>query len=409
MKTFSEAIARGVLAMAGRRSPWGGGDKGGSGGGSGDGSGDGSEGKSEGATGGGKAGGDSGDDAGEAPGNGAPPRGPRNPWLPPGEQPPRRSASIEDLFRSKGGPRRSGGGGGGGFGGGFPRIPQRPDGKSWASLVAGGLFLVWLFAGTVHMVGPKDQGIITTFGSYSRTIGPGVSLTLPWPIQAVDVTDVTSIRRDTIPDSEAEKLMLTSDKNLVDLSYLVRWSIKDLRYFKFRLDDPEDTIKEVAEAAMRATVAEVQLNEVIGGTGRGKIEQNVRVRMQAILDAYKAGVLIQGVELKKTDPPEKVVAAFQNVNVAQQQAEKYQADARAWAGQVVAIAQGEAAAFDKVYGQYKLAPEVTRRRLYYETMERVLRNNEKVIVEANGVTPYLPLPEVRRKAALADTPAAGGQ
>jgi membrane protease subunit HflK len=160
---------------------------------------------------------------------------------------------------------------------------------------------------------------------------------------------------------------------------------------------------------MRATVAEVQLNEVIGGTGRGKIEQNVRVRMQAILDAYKAGVMIQGVELKKTDPPEKVVAAFQNVNVAQQQAEKYQADARAWAGQVMAIAQGEAAAFDKVYGQYKLAPEVTRRRLYYETMERVLRNNDKVVVESNGVTPYLPLQELRRRPAPVETPAAGGQ
>ena len=390
MKTFSAAIARGVLAMVGRKSPWGDGNKEGSGGDSGEAS--------------------EGGPAGGAPDEGEQPRGPRNPWLPPGEKPPRRSASIEDLFRNKDGTRRTGGGGGGGgFGGGFPRMPQRPDGKSWVSLIVGGLVLVWVFTSTVHMVGPKDQGIITTFGSYSRTIGPGVSLTLPWPIQSVDVTDVTSIRRDTIPDGEEEKLMLTSDKNLVDLSYLVRWTIKDLKQFKFRLDEPEDTVKEVAEAAMRATVAEVQLNEVIGGTGRGRIEQNVRVRMQAILDAYKAGVLIQGVELKKTDPPEKVVAAFQNVNVAQQQAEKYQADARAWAGQIVAIAQGEAAAFDKVYGQYKLAPEVTRRRLYYETMERVLRNNDKVVVESNGVTPYLPLQELRRKPAPVETPATGGQ
>ena len=388
MKTFGDAITRGVLAMAGRKSPWGGGEKGGSGEPSGDGP------------------ADTGD--GEEP-SGDPAPGPRNPWLPSGDAPPRRSAGFEDLFRPKDGPRKPGGGGGGGFGGGFPRIPQRPDGKSWFSLIAGGLVLVWLFTSTVHMVGPKDQGLITTFGSYSRTIGPGVSVTLPWPVQAVDVTDVTTINRDTIPDGEAEKLMLTSDKNLVDLSYLVRWSIKDLKLFKYRLDDPRDTVKEVAEAAMRATVAEVQLNEVIGGTGRGKIEQNVRIRMQAILDAYKAGVLIQGVELKKTDPPEKVVAAFQSVNVAQQDADKYQNQARAWAGQVTAIAQGEAAAFDKVYGQYKLAPEVTRRRLYYETMERVLRNNDKVVVEANGVTPYLPLPELRRKPAPVETPAAGAQ
>ena len=390
MRTFGEAITRGIFAMAGKKNPWGGGGKGEP---------PGADGAQDGISDGPEAA----DPAGSEPS-----RGPRNPWLPPGGQPPRRSAGLEDLFRPKDAGRRPGGGGGGGLGGGFPRIPQRPDGKSWASLIAGGIVVVWLFASTVHMLGPKDQGIVTTFGSYSHTVGPGVSLTLPWPVQNVDVTDVTSIRRDTIPDSDAEKLMLTSDKNLVDLSYLVRWNIKDLELFKFRLDEPENTVKEVAEAAMRATVAEVPLNDVIGGTGRGNIEQNVRTRMQATLDAYKSGVLIQGVELKKTDPPGKVVSAFQNVNVAQQQAEKYQADARAWAGQVMAIAQGEAAAFNKVYSEYKLAPEVTRRRLYYETMERVLRNNDKVVVESNGVTPYLPLQELRRKPAPVEAPAATG-
>ena len=389
MKTTGGSSARGWLAMAGRKGPWGGGDKGGPE--------------------------DSGAD-GETPGGGSdgeagePARGPRNPWLPPEGAPPRRSANLEDLFRPKGGGPRPGGGG---LGGGFPGLPPRPGGKSWTSIILGGIVVLWLFFSVGHMVGPKEQGIVTTFGSYSHTIGPGVSLTLPWPLQSVDVTDVTSIRRNSIPEDDSEKLMLTSDKNLVDLSYLVRWTIKDLKLYKFRLDDPENTVKEVAEAAMRATVAEVALNDVIGGRGRGMIEQNVRARMQAVLDAYKAGVLIQGVELKKTDPPAKVVTAFQNVNVAQQQAEKYQADARAWAGQVLAIAQGEAAAFDKVYAQYKLAPEVTRRRIYYETMERVLRNNDKVVVESGGVTPYLPLPEVRRKATASEpAPAAtatGGQ
>jgi membrane protease subunit HflK len=392
MKTIGDAIARGVLAMAGRKSPWGGGDKG----------------DAEGA-------GDAGGPA-NAGGNDEPPekpetpKGPRNPWSS-GTEPPRRSASIEDIFRP--GRRGPGGGGGGGAGGGMPNFPRRADGSSWLPYILGGIGIVWLFFTTGHMLGPKEQGVVTTFGSYSRTIGPGVSLTFPWPIENVDVTDVTSIRRDTIPEGDTEKLMLTSDKNLVDLSYLVRWTIKDLKLYKFRLENPDTTVKEVAEAAMRATVAEVPLNAVIGGTGRGQIEQNVRSRMQAILDAYRAGVLIQGVELTKTDPPEKVVAAFQNVNVAQQQAQRYQAEARAWAGQVVAIAQGEAASFDKVYGQYKLAPDVTRRRIYYETMERVLRNNEKVVVESGGVTSYLPLPEVRRRtvapAAAPATPAAGGQ
>jgi membrane protease subunit HflK len=376
-------IARAVLAMAGRRSPWGSGGKN----------------EPEGSDGEGVGSGNGSDDPPEDK-----PRGPRNPWLPPESAPPRRSANLEDLFRPKGGGRRPGGGGGGGFGGGFPGLPPRPDGKSWTPLIAGGLVLVWLFFSVGHMLGPKEQGIVSTFGKYSRTIGPGVSLTLPWPIQTVDVADVTSIRRDSMPDDETEKLMLTSDRNLVDLSYLVRWQIKDLKQYRFRLDDPAATVKEVAEAAMRATVAEVALSDVIGGAGRGRIEQNVRNRMQKVLDAYKAGVLIQGVELKKTDPPAKVVAAFQNVNVAQQQAERDQSQARAWANQVLSIAQGEATAFDKVYEQYKLAPEVTRRRLYYETMERVLRNNDKVVVESNGVTPYLPLQELRRKVAPVEAP-----
>ncbi|MGE3693331.1 MAG: protease modulator HflK, partial [Novosphingobium sp.] len=323
------------------------------------------------------------------------PKGPRNPWLPSGEEPPRRSASIEDIFRNRDPGRRGGGGGGGGSG--FPKLPRRADGRSWVPAIAGAILLAWLFMTSYHQIGPKEQGIVTFFGKYSRTLLPGGSFTLPWPLQSVDVEDVTSIRRDSIPDSDTEKLMLTGDQSLVDLSYLVRWNIKNLKLYKFRLEDPESTVKEVAEAAMRASVAEVSLNDVMNGTGRAQIEQNVRQRMQAILDAYQSGVVIQGVDIKKTDPPEKVVAAFQEVSAAQQDAQRDISNAQAVAQQLLAQAQGSAASFDKVYEQYRLAPEVTRRRMYYETMERVLANNDKVIVEANGVTPYLPLPEVRRK------------
>ena len=381
MKTVGDAIARGVLAMAGRRSPWGGGDKNDpeSSGGSGDDA-------------------DSGDgSAGAPPSSGDAPRGPRNPWLPQGEQGQRRSASIEDIFRSRGsGPQRGGGSGGGG-GNGFPRLPQRAGGKSWFPVAIGGVALIWLLVTTTHMVGPKEEGLVTTFGKYSHTIEPGVSLTLPWPIQNVAVTDVTSIKRETIPEGDTEKLMLTSDQNLVDLSYLVRWSIKDLKLFTFQLADPEQTVREVAEAAMRASVAEVPLQDAMGGAGRAQIEQNVRERMQAILDAYRSGVLIQGVEIKKADPPNKVIGAFQQVTAAQQDAQRDLSNAQAWSQQLLARAQGDATAFDKVFEQYKLAPEVTKRRMYYETMERVLSNNDKVVVEANGVTSYLPLPEVKRR------------
>jgi modulator of FtsH protease HflK len=358
--------------MAGRRSPWGGGDKGDS---------------------------EAGDGTAPAPPEGeAPPSppaapGPRNPWLPSGnEEPPRRSASIEDIFRAK----RSGGGGNQG-GGGFPGLPRRPDGRSWMPFIVGGIALVWLFVTMAHQLGSTQQGIVTTFGKYSHTIGPGISLTWPWPIQNVDVEEVTKINRFNIPDTEGEKLMLTSDQNLVDLSYLVRWNIKNLKNYKFQLDDPDATVKEVAEAAMRASVAELPLSDVMGGAGRAQIEQNVRQRMQALLDAYRSGVIIQGVDLKKVDPPAKVVGAFQNVTVAQQEAQRDLSRAEAYAQQVIARAQGDTAAFDQVYAQYKLAPEVTRRRMYYETMERVLSNNEKVILEGGNVTPYLPLPEVRRR------------
>ncbi len=338
--------------------------------------------------------------AGEAPappgGEGAP-RKPRNPWVPEGsEPPPRRAANIEDIFRPR---PRGPDGGSGGPGGRFPKVPTSLGGRNWFPLIVAGIVAIWLFATSVHQIGPKQQGIVTTFGRYERTLDPGVALTLPWPFQNVRVEDVTSIRRDTIPEGEAEKLMLTGDQNLVDLSYLIRWNIDDLKLYTFQLADPAETVREVGEAAMRASIAEVTLDEALSGAGRAQIEQNVRTRMQNLLDAYRSGVAVQGVEIKKADPPERVVDAFKEVLAAQQDAQSDINRARAWAEQVTARAEGEAAAFDKVYAEYRLAPEVTRRRMYYETMERVLRQTDKTIVETDGVIPYLPLSEAGRRPA----------
>ncbi|MCJ2186914.1 protease modulator HflK [Novosphingobium beihaiensis] len=384
--------------MAGRNSPWGG--SGGNGGGDGDGpNGEGGDDKS---------GGDTPDEGSNGGSSGE--SGPRNPWLPSGETPPRRSASIEDIFRG-GGPRKPGGGPRG-PGGGFPQMPRRPDGKSWLPLGIGVAVAALLGLSMVHMVGPKEQGIVTMFGKYARPIDSGISLTLPWPIEQVDIEDVRSFRVDMIPDSDNEKLMLTSDKNLVDLSYLVRWNIKNLKDYKFRLSDPEETVREVAEAAMRASIAQISLNDAISGAGRAQVEQDVRERMQRILDYYKSGVAVQGVEIKKADPPAKTKAAFEQVTVAQQEAERDRSEARAWAQQQLASAQGNASQFDKVYEQYKLAPEVTKRRMYYETMESVLQDNDTVVADAKGVTSYLPLPEVKRREEAAPSTtvtAKGGQ
>ena len=350
----------------------------------------------------------------------APGTGPRNPWSTPGHTPPgpRRSASIEDIFR----PRKDGGGGngGGGTGGGGPgrpsgglppglfRLPTLPGGHSVLLLASGAA--LWLLFSTAHQLSSNEEGLVTTFGKYSSTIGPGMNVTLPWPVQNVRIEDVTSIRRDSVPEGEAEQLMLTSDQSLVNLSYIVRWNIKDLKQFSYQMQDPKGTIREVAEAAMRASVAEVPLNDVMFGQRRAEIEAHVRQRMQAVLDAYHSGVLIQGVDIKKADPPAKVNQAFQKVQAAQQDYNRDLSNARAFAEQVTARAEGDAAAFDKVYAQYKLAPEVTRRRMYYSTMERVLSGNDKVIAPNGGMTSYLPLPEIRKKpAALAETPQGGGQ
>lgn len=314
--------------------------------------------------------------------------GPRNPWLPPASPERRRAPNIEDLFRKRGG--------GGGGGGPIPsfNLPQRPGGGSWVPVGVGVAILLWLGASMVHRIAPQEKGIVTTFGAYSSTLSSGVTFTLPWPIQSVTVKDVTSIRRESIPEGEGEKLMLTSDQNLVDLTYLVRWNIKDLKLYTFQLAEPEQTVREVAEASMRQSLAEVSLNDAMG-SGRATIEQNVRERMQQVLDAYRSGVKIQGVEIKKTDPPAKVVDAFKDVLAAQQDAQSEVNRAEAWAQQLTARAEGESTAFDKVYNQYKLAPEVTRRRMYYETMERVLSQTDKVIMEAPGVVPYLPLPQIK--------------
>ena len=389
------------LAMAGKRNPWGK-----SGGGEGGGS-DG-DGEPEGA---------GADPAKDKPAKAPPAKGPRNPWLPPGGgsaggEPPRRSASIEDIFKTRGpeGPRRAGRPGGGG-GPNIPNfsLPPRANGKSWWPLIAVGLVAIWLIVTSAHQVQPKQQALVTWLGGkYSHKLGPGLNFTLPWPLQQVTKENVSEIRSVKI-GGEGEKLVLTGDQNLVDLSYVIRWNIKNLEQFTFQLDDPELTIREVAESAMRASLAEQELDDVVSGAGRAAIEARVVSRMQQLLDAYKAGVTIQGIEIEKADPPAKVIDAFKDVSAAQQDANAMRNRARAYAQQVMARAQGDAAAFNQIYEEYRQAPEVTRRRLYYETMESVLSKTDKTIVEADGVTPYLPLPEVRRRAVTPPAPATEGR
>ena len=351
----------------------------------------------------------SGNGSGDAP-KGSGGNGPRNPWLPGGGDG-KRGPNIEDIFKNRGpeGPRRIGGPGGPNF-----RMPQRPGGKSWFPVIVVGIIALALLATSVHLVGPQQQAVVKTLGNFTRTFDPGLNFSAPFPIETVDVEDVQGVRAVRIPGNDNQvKLILTGDQNLVDLSYIVRWNIKDLADYKFRVVDPVETVNEAAEAAMRAAVAEKQLDETFSGQGRASIEQDVRERMQETLDSYRAGIRVLGVEVEKADPPSQVVDAFRDVQVAEQNADANRNQAQGYAQQVLAQAQGEAEAFDKVYEQYRLAPEVTRQRLYYETMERVLSKTDKTIVETQGVQTYLPLPELRRRAqeseAATTVTARGGQ
>jgi membrane protease subunit HflK len=261
---------------------------------------------------------------------------------------------------------------------------------------------LWIGLTSTHTIGPQQRGVVTRLGKYVSTLGPGLGFSLPAPFDLVTKLDVDNIHVIDIDGagtgSNGQNLMLTGDENIIDLDYSVRWSIRDPELYMFELQDPDGTIKEVAESAMREAIARVTLNDAIGPQ-RGQIEARVAARAQELLDVYRAGVVIQGVAIKKADPPNAVMDAFKEVSAAQQTAQSFLNQARAYATQVIARAEGEAGAFDRVYAQYKLAPGVTRQRMYYETMEKVLAKTDKTIVEAPGVTPYLPVLPAQKGAA----------
>jgi len=297
----------------------------------------------------------------------------------PGRGPVGRSALDELLRRGR---AQFGGRGG-----------PEPEARRMALWAIGGLILVWIAWTSGHRIDPQERGVITRLGSYAGTLEPGMRFSFPAPIDVVTKIDIEDIRVKDIPENggNTQNLMLTGDQNIIDLAYSVRWNIRDPELYLYQLEDPDQTVGEVAESAMRAEIARVALNDAMGPQ-RSQIENRVQQRMQEILDGYRAGITVQGVAIKQADPPAAVNDAFKSVSAAQQQAQAYLNEARAYAQQLGAKAEGEAAAFDKVYAEYRLAPEVTRRRMYYETMERVLAKTDKTIIEAPNVMPYLPLP-----------------
>ena len=335
----------------------------------------------------GNGGGDDGDDAG----------GPRNPWsVPPGGNRGRNAkpSALDEFIRSGRGP----GGGGGGGGNGFPGLPGGQAPRTIA-LIGGALIIaLWVVFTSFHVIAPQQQGVVTFFGRYSATLDPGIRVTLPAPIETVKTVDVQATRTEDFPKTGGEQnLMLTSDQNIVDVAYSVQWYVSNPQDFIYQIAEPQETVRATAESSMRAVIATVSLDDAIG-SGRNRVEQRMQDLMQSILDDYHAGVRIRGVTLKQADPPAEVIEDFKKVIAAQQEAASNLNKARTYAQQIIAHAQGEAAQFNLAYDQYKLAPEVTRRRMYYETMEQVLGKTNKTIVETPGVVPYIPLPATRAKA-----------
>jgi len=346
--------------------------------------------------------------SGEGSGGGGGPTPPKSPW---GEGPPRRPTPqrgptgrgpLDDFIR-RGQDRLRGSMPGGG--GQFAQLPWLPI----AAVILG----VWLFFTATYRVQAQERGVVLRFGQYIETTGPGFHFKLPAPIDSVVLKRVEQINSVDIAgaDGASENLMLTGDKNIIDIAYAVRWKIRQPELFLFELAEPEATIREVAEAAMRAEIGRATLNDAIGPQ-RAQIAEQVRERIQEILNHYRAGVEVRGVDIKQADPPAAVKDAFNDVAAAQQDAQQAINQSNGYAQQLLAVAQGSAAQFDAVYAQYKLAPEVTRKRIYLETMESILSKVDKTVIEPGNVQTYLPLPELKRRAlpaAPAAAPAAGAK
>jgi membrane protease subunit HflK len=372
-------------------------------------------------------------------------------------------------WNNQSGPSRSGNGGRGPWGSG-PTGPQPPDleellkrsqeklrralpgGLRGGGLAIAGLIVlvVWLFSG-IYFVQADEQGVVQRFGAFAYTTTPGIHYHLPWPIETHQTPTVTRENQLNIGYAgEAnreileESLMLTGDENIVDINFTVFWVIKDAADFLFNVENPPETldatVKQVAESAMREVVGRNQIEPILT-ENREEIQEEVRALMQATLDTYNAGVTVTRVQMLKADPPQQVIDAYRDVQAARTDQERMRNEAEAYANRVipeargeaariiqqaegykqqaVAEAQGEASRFVAVYDQFRRAPDVTRRRIYLETMQSILAGMNKVIVDnqgGQGVVPVLPLPSLQGAQGAAPSatvvrpaPAAGGQ
>ncbi len=340
------------------------------------------------------------------------------------------------------GPKRGGGNGGGEpphidefIKKGQEQLRQAlPGGGSGFGLILLIGALLWLASG-FYRVEPNEQGVVLQFGERTELTGPGLHWHLPYPVETVEVRGVTDEKTISIGSrttntrragrqttaSLDESLMLTQDENIVDVRFNVVWRIKDLGNYLFQLQDPDGTIKSVAESVMRELVGQNQITPIIT-TARGTIEEEALIRIQQTLDEYVAGVTVLRVQIIESEAPDEVKDSFLDVQraeadqqrsrneaarysnevipKAQGEAETLIQQAEAYRAQTVARAEGDAARFLSVYNEYVAAKDVTRKRIYLETMEEILSGMDKIIVDGkngSGVVPYLPLNELKKK------------
>ena len=359
--------------------------------------------------------------------------GPKGPWGSGPQSPGPRPPDLEDLLRK-----------------GQDRLQSLLPGGFLSGVgillvVVGGL-AIWGLSGFFR-VQSEELGVVLRFGKHVRTVQPGLNYHLPYPIETVllpkalrvstlsiGVSEVSSGRGRAVRDVPEESLMLTGDENIVDVDFTVLWRIKPdgVGNFLFNIQNPEGTVKAVAESAMREVVGRANIQPILTGA-RTTTEASVQELMQKTLDSYGAGVLVQQVQMQKVDPPQQVIDAFRDVQAARADLERLQNEAQTYANRVVpeargraaqilqvaegykeqavAEAKGQSSRFLSVYEEYRKAPEVTRQRLYLETMERILNGSEKLVYDGGtgaqqGVVPFLPLHELspRRPA-----PATSGQ
>ncbi|MBX9819146.1 FtsH protease activity modulator HflK [Afipia birgiae] len=352
--------------------------------------------------------------------------GPKGPWGSGPQSPGPRPPDLEDLLRR-----------------GQDKLQTMLPGGNFSgmgiALVLVAALAIWGLSGFFR-VQSEELGVVLRFGKHVRTVQPGLNYHLPYPIETVllpkalrvstlsiGMRVVDDSRRGggtTIRDVPEESLMLTGDENIVDVDFTVLWRIKPdgVGNFLFNIQNPEGTVKAVAESAMRDLIGRSTIQPILTGA-RTTIEAAVLELMQKTLDSYGSGILIQQVQMQKVDPPSQVIDSFRDVQAARADLERLQNEAQTYANrvvpdargraaqilqvaegyreQVVAEAKGQSSRFLSVYEAYKKAPNVTRERIYLETMEKILGGADKLVLDqganGSGVVPYLPLSEIGRR------------